>query len=96
MSTRTLHCHTRRRRHQLSDGSDSVGSRPICYRRFCVVPTSREALLDEIRRLYRDLRGEVDLSELSLSEIGLIDRKGILEVRFYFMPAIVCRGVSPS
>jgi len=51
-----------------------------------VVPRSREVLLEEIRRLYNVLRSEVDLSGLSLAKIGLVDRKGILEVRFYFKP----------
>ncbi|NLU41144.1 MAG: hypothetical protein GXX08_02960 [Firmicutes bacterium] len=58
----------------------------VSWRRFCVVPRSREVLLEEIRRLYNVLRSEVDLSGLSLAKIGLVDRKGILEVRFYFKP----------
>lgn len=52
-----------------------------------MIPRSREVLLEEIRRLYNALRSEVDLSGLSLVKIGLVDRKGILEVRFYFRPA---------
>ncbi len=52
-----------------------------------MIPRSRELLLEEIRRLYRSLRSEVDLEGLSLVKIGLVDRKGILEVRFYFRPA---------
>lgn len=96
MSTRMPYCRTRRNRHQFTDEPGRTEYRPISYRRFCVVPASREALLDEIRRLYRDLRDEVDLSGLSLSEIGLVDRKGILEVRFYFASACVYHGMSPS
>ena len=52
-----------------------------------MIPRSREVLLEEIRRLYNALRSEVDLSGLSLVKIGLVDRNGILEVRFYFRPA---------
>jgi hypothetical protein len=64
-----------------------VVDRIVSWRRFCVIPRSRELLLEEIRRLYRSLRSEVDLEGLSLVKIGLVDRKGILEVRFYFRPA---------
>jgi hypothetical protein len=73
-----------------SDAANRAGAavdRVVSWRRFCVVPRSRETLLEEIRRLYHSLRSEVDLRGLSLVKIGLVDRKGILEVRFYFKPA---------
>lgn len=95
MGTGTVYGRSPRRPHSPHGGPDSEApnrtgeavDQLVSWRRFCVIPRSREVLLEEIRRLYNALRSEVDLSGLSLVKIGLVDRKGILEVRFYFRPA---------
>lgn len=92
MSAGTVHDRSTRlpRNSQSRPGScamnrtDGLVDNVVSWRRFCVVPRSKEVLLEEIRRLYSALRSEVDLGGLSLVEIGLVDRRGILEVRFYF------------